>query len=642
MPWRGEIASLFGKVKGYVRGEGFVGLDGNSWARPIDLPKNLPPPELIIQDELHLISGPLGTIAGLFETAIEDLCSRDGVVPKIVSSTATVRRAREQIGALFGRSDVTIFPPPGPDRKDSFFARTLEGPDTSRMYVGVAGQGRSVKRVVLRTYVALMSSVYKIYKDCGGARNEKNPADPYMTLLAYFNSLRELGGTLRLVEDELTSLLKQYDGRKRVIDETSPFVMRELKTWPKELTSRLSMDEVSATKDSLAAAHLDAAGSVDIALATNMISVGLDISRLGLMAVYAQPKMTSEYIQATSRVGREKTKPGLVATIFNINRARDRSHYERFRFYHDTFYTGVEATSVTPFSPRALDRALFPVVVAMARLSFDFMNQEQDAYGIIKHRGRLEWIVEKIENRVRKIATLKPGAISEEDIQRVRTSAISLLNNWQAYAQELEAARSKLHYTVDNGVSKRKLIHDVLDSKLQSLPKAEYRKFVAGRSMRDVEQTVALLPKYFDNQLVKVSGKGSANSFVRQSQMVTTYGPGAMIDLPNFATVVSGLDFWKKGDVIADPRLLRKIQQTHSNITAFYAPKYYDEAEGQKLSEGVVVWRFPGWSLTKESIRKVDESSHRAYLSRQLVPPDRIDKSDGKADLLNWDRKNER
>lgn len=644
MPWRGDIASLFGKVTAYEKNEGFVGLDGERWSpNPTRMPENLPPPELIIQDELHLISGPLGTIAGLFETAIEDLCRRDGVVPKIVSSTATVRRAREQIGALFGRSGVTIFPPPGPDRKDSFFARTLEGRATSRLYIGVAAQGRSVKRVVLRTYLALMSAAYKIYQDCGGNKNGENPADPYMTLLGYFNSLRELGGTRRLVEDELTSRLKQYDGRKRIEDESSPFISREIKFEVQELTSRISMDEVSAAKDALSLPHMENPRPVDVALATNMISVGLDITRLGLMAVYAQPKMTSEYIQATSRVGRERKKPGLVATIFNINRARDRSHYERFQFYHDTFYTGVEATSVTPFSPRALDRALFPVVVALARLGFQTMNPDLGAAGIIAHREQLNEIVEKIECRVRKVAALQAGAISEDDIQRVKAAASSLLDHWQAYAQDLAAASAKLTYRDGDSGVKRKLIHDVLDPKLQFLPKQEYRKFVAGRSMRDVEHTVALLPKYFDNnnQFVQVTGTKSTISYIRQSQLVTTYGPGAMIDLPWFATVVSGLDFWKKGDAIAEPRLMRKIQQSGLQVSALYTPRPYVEPDENKPPEGVVVWRFPGWSLTKMTRQSVDSTTGKTYQARQLIQPGWIDRSNGKAVLPDWDRAGE-
>jgi hypothetical protein len=641
MPWRGEIASLFGKVQGFERGRGFRGWDPDDRGSCIPMAEALPPPELIIQDELHLISGPLGTIAGLYETAIESLCTKDEVVPKIVSSTATVRRAKSQIGALFGRSDVTIFPPPGPDRTDSYFAKTLKGRDSSRLYVGVAAQGRSVKRVVLRTYLALMSAAYKIYMDCGGSANPENPADPYMTMLGYFNSLRELGGTRRLVEDELTSGLEKYGDRKRVNDSSSPFVSRKIRFEVQELTSRVTTDKVSAAKDALARPFRDDKNSVDVSLATNMISVGLDISRLGMMAVFAQPKSISEYIQATSRVGRERSKPGLVLTIFNINRARDRSHYERFGFFHDTFYTGVEATSVTPFSPRALDRALFPVVVALARLGFDYMNLEADARKIREHRDKLEAIVDVIESRVRKVVSLNPESMSEADIERVKESATTLLDSWKSFADELAEARSTLSYTQANGALRRKLIHEVLDPKLRDLTRTEYRKFVAGRSMRDVEPVVALLPKYFDStsQLVKVSDARSTVSYVRQSQLVTTYGPGAMIDLPWFATVVSGLDFWKKGDPIVEPRLMRKIRQSGMQVNSFHTPKDFVDDGEQRVPEGVTVWRFPGWSLTQETTRSPDSNLGRSFQTRQLVRPNWIDRTSGKAEISDWNRK---
>ena len=222
------------------------------------------------------------------------------------------------------------------------------------------------KRVLLKTYLAIMSAAYRLYQQNGGTSNLENPADPYMTMLGYFNSLRDLGGTRRLIEDELTSRLTQYGKRQRLNDSDSPFVDREIGREVQELTSRYSTDKVAAAKDALNRPFREE-GGVDVALATNMISVGLDILRLGLMAVFAQPKMTSEYIQATSRVGRRADKPGLIITIFNINRPRDRSHYERFRFFHETFYRNVEATSVTPFSPRAMDRALFAVTGRVPR-----------------------------------------------------------------------------------------------------------------------------------------------------------------------------------------------------------------------------------------------------------------------------------
>ncbi|MFN0207320.1 MAG: DISARM system helicase DrmA, partial [Planctomycetota bacterium] len=358
LPWTGRVGALFGLADRFEEKKGFYGACDPG--RGLLLKHPLHPPDLIIQDELHLISGPLGTIAGVYEAAIDALCTRevDGerVRPKIVASTATVRRANPQIRALFGRASVDIFPPPGPNRYDSFFAKTIDAKTkAARRYVGIAAQGQSAKVIFLRTTLALLSAAQREWN-----RNElestENPADAYMTLLAYFNSLRELGGSRRIVEDEVSSRIQDYAKRKRVEPEDSTFVNRRYYE-PLELTSRVNTNDIAKTKQKLALPfHSD--DSVDVALATNMISVGLDIQRLGLMVVVGQPKSAAEYIQATSRVGRADERPGLVVTLLNIHKARDRSHYERFVNYHQSFYRNVEATSVTPFSPRALDRAL--------------------------------------------------------------------------------------------------------------------------------------------------------------------------------------------------------------------------------------------------------------------------------------------
>ena len=192
-------------------------------------------------------------------------------------------------------------------------------------------------------------------------KNRDNPADPYMTMLGYFNSLRELGGARRIVEDEVqntTHRLRRAPAARRAA--TGSFQDREIFSEVVELTSRVPTDKVAEANDALGTTVPRARTGSTCAIATNMISVGLDIPRLGLMVVFGQPKTTAEYIQATSRVGRDATTPGLVVTLLNIHKPRDRSHYERFRHYHETFYRAVEATSVTPFSARALDRGCSP------------------------------------------------------------------------------------------------------------------------------------------------------------------------------------------------------------------------------------------------------------------------------------------
>ncbi len=188
-----------------------------------------------------------------------------------------------------------------------------------------------------------------------------------MTALCYFNALRELGGARRIVEDEVRDRAARYGSQRRRVDPAdSPFADRQIKE-PLELTSRVSTDEVAKAKQRLESPFGHGGDTVDVALATNMISVGLDITRLGLMVVQGQPKTASEYIQATSRVGRDHSRPGIVLAVLNLHKPRDRMHFEQFGHFHRTFYRAVEATSVTPWAARALDRALAAVVVGAVR-----------------------------------------------------------------------------------------------------------------------------------------------------------------------------------------------------------------------------------------------------------------------------------
>ena len=394
LPWVGASGALLGGADRYDAA-GFYG----PWQPDTGhkLPKPLPPPDLIIQDELHLISGPLGTMAGLYETAIDALCTREvegrALRPKIVASTATVRRADGSDSCpvwAIGRRDL----PAAWTRSPRFLlcSRPFDLSERrGRLYLGVAAQGRSLKVVLLRTYLALVGAAQKAWEEAGGAKNASNPADPFMTLVGYFNSLRELGGSRRIVEDEVASRASAYGSRRRVGETAGSFASRMIARDVAELTSREPTDRVSDTKRRLALGFSEKE-HVDVALATNMISVGLDITRLGLMVVLGQPKATAEYIQATSRVGRDAEKPGLVVTLLNVHRPRDRSHFERFEAYHASFYRAVEATSVTPFAPRALDRALPAIVVSLGRHSRPLLTPPRGAIEIVKERTNLDSI----------------------------------------------------------------------------------------------------------------------------------------------------------------------------------------------------------------------------------------------------------
>lgn len=487
LPWVGDVGRLFGK------GE----------------KEPLLPPELIIQDELHLISGPLGTMAGLYEIAVDRLASREEagkrIKPKVVASTATIRRAEAQVRALFGRSAVYVFPPPGPDRRDSFFARTVpQSEKEPRTYVGLSAQGRSLKVLLLRTYLALLGASQRLFTEAGGAAlGEKNPADPYLTLLGYFSSLRELGGTRRIVEDEVAARAARYGERRRLGAGKGEFLDRAIQQEVVELTSRESTAKVARAKERLALPFTDKE-HVDVALATNMISVGLDITRLGLMVVLGQPKTTSEYIQATSRVGRDDARPGLVVTLQNVHRPRDRSHYERFGAYHASFYRAVEATSVTPFSARALDRAAAAVAVALARHGEASLTPAAGAGEIEAVRKDLAFVAEEMAERALRHDTEKGADELEALRKKVKSLVDDLLDGWAALAHEKKQNGVKLAYQAkERGGPPNAfaLLRDPLDPELDSLP-SQARKFRAQRSMRDVEPSVGLVLRRLDDTAV--------------------------------------------------------------------------------------------------------------------------------------------
>ena len=496
LPWTGQTGALFGRVDRYVPGEGFYGPFEPGTGDPLG--EHLPGPDLVIQDELHLISGPLGTIAGLYETAIESLASRTieetTIRPKIVASTATVRRASSQVRALFGRHRTDVFPPPGPDRRDSFFAKTIpSSEEAARLYVGIAAQGRSLKVVLLRAGLALLGRGQTLYEREGGDSASGNPVDPYMTLLGYFNSLRELGGSRRIVEDEVGTRLERYGARRRLDPLDDLFTDRKIRDEVLELTSRVSTNDVAGAKRRLALPHNDDE-RVDVALATNMISVGLDIIRLGMLVVLGQPKTSAEYIQATSRVGRDSKRPGLVVTLLNVHKPRDRSHYERFGCYHDSFYRAVEATSVTPFSPRALDRALAAALVGLCRHGKEGMTPALGAGEVTTLRSVLGEFSEAFAERAEGHRSFEDANDASDLKNKVLHRCESLLDDWVSVREQFTDTGTVLQYAPREAKGAKQLLHEPLDRELPSLHPKQ-RRFRANRSMRDVEHSVELKVK---------------------------------------------------------------------------------------------------------------------------------------------------
>jgi hypothetical protein len=435
-------------------------------------------------------------MAGLLEGAIDALCKRElngkAILPKVIASTATVKKADAQIQALFARVKTSVFPPQGPNRGDSFFSRTRPASEVpARLYLGVSAQGKNPKVMLRRTWLALMATAFRSFMDAGGYTGKMNPADPYMTVLGYFNSLRELGGARRILEEEVRNTLKGYGKHKRLEEKTGLFQSRTVRSEVMELTSRVPTEKVANARRSLGLEFLkEEKEQVNWALATNMISVGLDIQRLGLMVVFGQPKTHAEYIQATSRVGRDEKKPGLVVTLYNIHKPRDRSHYERFRGYHETFYRSVEASSLTPFSSRALDRGFSMALVTLARFLEPSMTPAKAVEQIETHRA-------EIESRIRSIYTDRvenEPNLSDDEKEKAKESVIArvsdLIDSWISILRD--------HAQVGNNLQYQK--YELQDKKLKPLLRYtlddpgsnDEAKFRLNRSLRDVEPEVHL------------------------------------------------------------------------------------------------------------------------------------------------------
>ncbi|MDO8341358.1 MAG: helicase-related protein [Candidatus Woesebacteria bacterium] len=369
IPWRPEAGNLFG-------------------FRKDDYTKQyrICPPELIIQDELHLIAGPLGTMVGLYESMVQTLStnlnkntppfitldSNELIVPKIVASSATISRAYEQVKNLYcikDRNELSIFPAQGLEFGNTWFSeeKSLNELDDDgnqlfpgRKYVGVLPSGYpSAQTAIVRTYAMVLQKVKELSQT-----TDIKTLDYYWTLLGYFNSIRELGGASSLVHGDIIERLGQIQNRDLITKDNKRYINKI-----EELTSRISSSEIPATLKKLETKlNSTKNNTLDICLATNMVATGVDISRLGLMFIHGQPKTTAEYIQASSRVGREvPSGPGLIFTLYSPSKPRDKSQYEQFQGYHSRIYSNVEPTSVTPFSINARQKGLHAIFIALIR-----------------------------------------------------------------------------------------------------------------------------------------------------------------------------------------------------------------------------------------------------------------------------------
>ncbi|MFI5900189.1 DISARM system helicase DrmA [Streptomyces cyaneofuscatus] len=527
LPWNGYSGLLFGRVTELCPRHGYrhddldarTGCGRRHNARG-DLPgvtsqpvTRLRPPDLIIQDELHLISGALGTTVGLFEAAVDQLCTwsftdahggRHEVGPKIVASTATTKRAADQVRGVFGRK-VAVFPPQVLDVGDTFFSRQVElsRENPGRRYLGVCAHGTRLKAAEIRVAEILLLAAQQLFDDHG------RPADPYMTLVGYFNATRELAGMRRYMDDDITTRVRSNGSRKGQDTLSDRIVSRAGMLGIQELTSRISSSDIGAALKRLeiefdperdtserrraflreyAAAMKDkreprasmtpiARQAVDVVLATSMLQVGVDVSRFGLMLVVGQPKNTAEYIQASSRVGRDAARPGLVVTLYNWSRPRDLAHYEDFEHYHATFYRQVEALSVTPYTRRALDRGVAATYVAALRHATYESSRNLDAHHVDLDGPLAQDVERRLLDRAERVGGERAREYLAERLDRLK-------DEWRRKRDENSSAlayrKEKHKTTVVNGLLRR-------------ADGSRWTELTVGMSMRETENEINLL-----------------------------------------------------------------------------------------------------------------------------------------------------
>ena len=423
------------------------------------------PPSLVIQDELHLLSGPLGTTVAVFDAVIQLLLSREGSSPKIIASTATIRASREQVRNLYGR-DVALYPPAGLDGDASFFAKPVDSGE-GRLYAGVMPQSVPQQTALVPTTAPLL----EIPSVVRGEERVGDRLDPYWTLVMYHNSLRELGRTSALLLDDVNARLRtradRYGAEPRTVRAASVL----------ELTSMRGAEELPQMLRQLRVGIDESSAAADVILSSNMLSVGIDVQRLALMMMVGQPKTAAEYIQATSRVGRGDVH-GIVMTLFRSNRARDRSQFETFRGYHDALYRSVEPTSVTPWSLSSRDRSLAGAIVALVRHSLPALSRNEDAgafdLSAPGFRELLYLVLDRFAELVRRADPSEADATAEQVNRLVR--------EWDRWAANARAAGETLLY-------ERKTPDSVALMKRAGDKGAGW---LVGDSMRSVEPNVAV------------------------------------------------------------------------------------------------------------------------------------------------------
>ena len=520
------------------------------------------PPDLILQDELHLIEGPLGSMVGLYETAVDLLASAQQnkrlVRPKYIASTATVRQAAEQVQSLFAR-ELAVFPPSGLTAEDTFFARSgaahpRDALQAGRLYAGVCAPGRGAQTPLRNIWARLLQHVADRLR-AGASRAD---LDPYWTLVGYFNAIRELSGAVALARQDIPQRLGDLSTTPRQLNEGEPL----------ELSSRADSLRLPGMLDRLRVGLAGAREPVNAVVATSMFGTGVDVDRLGLMVVQGQPKTSSSYIQATGRVGR--SRGGLVVTFFRASRPRDLNHYEFFTTYHSALYRHVEPVTVNPFAPRARDRALGPVTVALLRQADQIIRAAGASAVHERWRAQQRLTQRNWHCRASEMAAARsdaevlaiPLAMEDRSQQQpparrpaarvTENDAAAEIDCWQSLAARVGGPLIYHESTLVNPPQRPVVLGDLAH-------------FVAGtgqayedapNSLREVESTATFRGWYVP--------PGRPHQEIRPSQFVITYGPGTILETRSGPVVMKSMDeMFRQLNLnpqdfeIVDPRLSR-------------------------------------------------------------------------------------
>ncbi len=442
------------------------------------------PPELVIQDELHLIAGPLGSVAGVYEAAVDTVLERRGVRPKYIASTATIRTARDQVRRLYGR-DMAVFPPPGLSADDSWFART-DRSRPGRLYVGYLAPGLDRQHCLAPLAAVLLAAPGAVFE---GQPDAGDLLDAWWTLVVYHGSLRGVGASHNTFLTDVRTFLQRLDaeraqaaraaGAASAPGSSAAGAGGRRQPVVAQLTSRSSAEENARTFDRLAARR-GAPDCLDAVLATNMLSVGVDVDRLAAMVVNGQPLTTAEYIQASSRIGRGDV-PGLVFANYYRHQARSLSHYENFRPYHESFYRFVEPTSVTPFTYRVRKRALHAALVIALRHGCDDLTANSAAGRFRRDGAQVQAAVEALKRRCRRAAGDAANATARH-LDR-------LVDEWHDEALRCDRENRGLHYQCRD---------ESADRLLGAFDGARPGRWRTLNSMRNIEDTALLSVKQRD------------------------------------------------------------------------------------------------------------------------------------------------